>query len=122
VRLCGAVAEGTCSTPSTIPDTDALNRASWKAVQNKKLDIFFMMTLPSISQRNGTICCIRVVVVKLNKEQSLSNLKAPKDQTIQDYDTVHNSSNGGAYVAEILDPKRYFSFVRTKCVFDHSYI
>jgi len=108
VRVCGESAKGTCSTPSTIPDTDALNKASWKAVQNKKLDIFFMITLPSISQRNGTICCIRVVVVKLNKDPNVN--KQPGDWTIQDYQSVHNSSAAGAYVAEILDPKRYAIF------------
>lgn len=106
MRVCGASAESTCSSPSTIPDADALNRASWKAVRNKKLDIFFMMTLPSIPQRNGSICCIRVVVVKLNKDQSIRNLKPPGELKIQDYDTVHNSSNGGAYIADYLDPKR----------------
>ncbi|ODN01275.1 Tyrosine-protein phosphatase 69D [Orchesella cincta] len=105
VRLCGESAKGSCATPSTIPDTDALNKASWKAVQNKRLDIFFMITLPSISQRNGTICCIRIVVVKLNKDQSVSNLRPPSDWKIQDYEAVHNSSSAGAYVAEILDPK-----------------
>lgn len=65
------------------------------------------MTLPSISQRNGTICCVRVVVVKLSKDQKVNTLKPPGELQIQDYDAVHNSSNGGAYIAELLDPKRY---------------
>jgi hypothetical protein len=62
-----------------------------------------MINLPHISQRNGTICCIRVIVVRLGKDQSVHDLKPPAEMDILTYDAVHNGSNSGAYLAEMLD-------------------
>jgi len=91
--------------PPSIPNTEELSKANWKVVQ-KKSRLYFMVSLPHISQRNGTICCFRVVVVRLDKMQSFKGLQPPDQLKLMTYDEVHNNTVGGAYVAEMIDPNR----------------
>lgn len=103
-KRCGATVEATCSTPEAIPDTQELSQASWKQVQRpKSKQIIFMVKLPHISQRNGTICCFRFIVVRMPKDQSAYVLKPPSQMEISSYEAVHNGSNFGAYVAAMID-------------------
>jgi hypothetical protein len=107
-RICGKTVEKNCSTPESIPDTQELSKATWRAVERTgNQQIFFMVTLPHISQRNGSVCCFRIVVVRLHKDQSVHDLKPPNEIEISNYELVHNGSNSaGAYVAEMLDANR----------------
>jgi len=95
-------------TPESIPDTEALSKAKWTAVTKRSdsEEIYFLVTLPYISQRNGTICCFRVVVVRMQKDQTVKDLAPPHQMELSTYDVVHNGTKTGAYVAEMLDPSR----------------
>ncbi|XP_071521092.1 tyrosine-protein phosphatase 69D [Panulirus ornatus] len=63
--------------------------------------IVLRLPVPRVSERNGTICCHRVVVVKLDRGSSLQNLPEPSKLPLSTYEEVHRSpSSVGAYVAE----------------------
>ena len=58
-----------------------------------------------MSERNGRICCLRVIVVKLAPGQTAADLPHQSELRITTHDAVHrdhSSSSGGAYIAEIL--------------------
>src|SRR5687768_6174589 len=93
-------------TPSSLPHQEQLNKASWKTVYQKNR-LYFLVTIPHISHRNGSICCLRVIIVRLPSSDMLESLQPPPYFKLQSYDEVHSSSLGGAYVAELLEPKRY---------------
>ncbi|KAG8231041.1 hypothetical protein J437_LFUL010920, partial [Ladona fulva] len=91
-----------CGMPPTIPDKDKLNRFSWvkMEVEGKWL---FKLFLPRVSERNGPICCYRVILIKLEPQQTLAHLPVPEDIEITTYEDVHNNKRGGAYVAEMFE-------------------
>lgn len=49
---------------STAPRREQLNRVQWFNDRRNAKDIF-RLRLPKMSERNGRICCIRVVVVRM---------------------------------------------------------
>ena len=58
-----------------------------------------------MSERNGRICCLRVIVVKLADGQTAAELPHQSELRISTHDAVHrgdHSSSWGAYIAEIL--------------------
>ena len=58
-----------------------------------------------MSERNGRICCLRVIVVKLAPGQTAADLPHQSELRITTHDAVHRdhpSSSAGAYIAEIL--------------------
>ena len=63
----------------------------------------FKLHIPRLSQRNGGICCIKVVVVVLSEGQAAKDLPHQNDIKISDYTSVHKSGEQGAYVAEIIN-------------------
>ncbi len=91
--------------PPSIPNPAELSKANWKVV-DKKSRLYFMVKVPFVSQQNGTICCFRVIVVRLHKFQSFKGLEPPDQLKLSTYDEVHNNTLGGAYVAEMVDPVR----------------
>jgi protein-tyrosine phosphatase len=69
----------------------------------------FKLAIPKLNSRNGPICCLRVIVVKLPlaAESSLATsapLPPPGDITLSSYAAVHSptATGGGAYIAEIV--------------------
>ena len=60
-----------------------------------------------MSERNGRICCLRVIVVKLAPGQTAADLPHQSELRITTHDAVHregrsSSPSAGAYIAEIL--------------------
>ena len=61
-----------------------------------------------MSERNGRICCLRVIVVKLAPGQTAADLPHQSELRITTHDAVHregrsaSSQSAGAYIAEIL--------------------
>jgi len=106
--MCGKTEVGHCTTPTSLPNTDSLSKADWKAVQRSESQrIYFLVTLPRISQRNGSICCIRIVVVRLSNGKTVKDLEPPQEMDISSYEVVHNGTIGGAYIADVVEPSRY---------------
>ncbi|XP_063848921.1 tyrosine-protein phosphatase 69D-like isoform X1 [Scylla paramamosain] len=63
--------------------------------------IVLRLPTPHVTERNGTICCHRVVVMKLENGASLEMLPDPSKIPLSTYEEVHSSpSSTGAYVAE----------------------
>lgn len=89
--------------PASIPSKEELSKVNWKTVARKN-QFYFMVTMPYISQRNGSVCCFRIVVVRLVEMDAFEKLGSPGQLKLSSYDQVHNNSAGGAYVAELLDP------------------
>ena len=58
--------------------------------------------VPRLSERNGAICCIKVIVVRLSDGQQAKDLPPQQDISITNYITAHESKGAGAYVAEII--------------------
>ena len=62
-----------------------------------------MHIITSITGRNGGICCIRVVMVKMPLGASIASLPAhPADLPLQTYAQVHQEDGWGAYLAEVI--------------------
>ena len=100
---CGAWKAATCSMP-IMPPTGLSHAFTWNSEKRNERNIFKLL-IPRLSQRNGEICCIKVVVVVLASGQVTKELPHENEIKISDYDTVHKSSELGAYVAEIISPQ-----------------
>ena len=106
-KMCGEPKSATCVTPEVPPSVADLNQASWKPMPASSLKrVIFLVNVPRISQRNGPICCFRIVVVKLQKGHDVSNLVAPEKLQLQTYEEVHSSVKMGAYVAEVMNASK----------------
>jgi len=71
-RMKGEETEKTCTMPPTVPDKDRLNNFNWGVVEDGKSGYLLQLFTSRISERNGAICCYRVVVVKLGHQQKVS--------------------------------------------------
>ncbi|XP_042869505.1 tyrosine-protein phosphatase 69D-like isoform X2 [Penaeus japonicus] len=86
-----------CSMPVWVPTPERISW--WKYAHDGRTVL--RLPVPRASERNGTICCHRIVVVKLAKGESIHTISEPKDLPLSTYDEVHRSpSASGAYVAE----------------------
>jgi len=101
---CGVWRSATCIMAPT-PPTGIKDLFSWHSVkkhlQGEKRNIFKLM-VPRLSERNGGICCIKVIVVRLSAGQEAKDLPSQQDISITDYMTAHETEATGAYVAEII--------------------
>ncbi|CAG0896016.1 unnamed protein product, partial [Cyprideis torosa] len=66
------------------------------------------LRIPSISQRNGKICCFRVIMVRLLPGDDGSQLPPTSEISISTYRDVHSDvpADRGAYVAEMFSGPR----------------
>ena len=81
-----------------------MRRFEWHNDRRSGRDIFKLKT-PKLSERNGPICCLRVVVVKMQIGIDLEHLPPQNSLKIVTFRQSHASSeSSGAYVAEILGP------------------
>ncbi|KAK3883163.1 hypothetical protein Pcinc_012496 [Petrolisthes cinctipes] len=86
-----------CQMPVWLPY--AARVSWWKYHQDGQ--VVLRLPVPRVSERNGTICCHRIVVVKMQGESSVESLPDPKMLPLSTYEEVHRSpSSTGAYVAE----------------------
>ena len=101
---CGSWRSATCIMAPT-PPTGLKDLFSWHSVkkhlQGESRNIFKLM-VPRLSERNGVICCIKVIVVRLSPGQSAKDLPPQEDISITNYITAHQTEGAGAYVAEII--------------------
>ncbi|XP_049806614.1 tyrosine-protein phosphatase 69D [Schistocerca nitens] len=102
IRTVGEMAVAHCHTPPTVPDRDKLAHFVWDKVQEQGRWLF-KLSMSRISERNGPICCYRVFLVKLEPQQSISQLPSPDKFPISTYEEVHLSKKGGAYIAEMFE-------------------
>ncbi|XP_050718014.1 tyrosine-protein phosphatase 69D-like isoform X2 [Eriocheir sinensis] len=87
-----------CSMPVSTPISTPIKKW-WRYHHNGR--IVLRLPVPRVSERNGTICCHRVVVVKLETGASLQTLREPGNIPLSTYEEVHSSPSAtGAYVAE----------------------
>ena len=98
---CGAWKAATC-TMSVMPPPGLSHAFTWDSEKRGDKNIFKLL-IPRLSQRNGGICCIKVVVVVLSEGQVAKDLPHQNDIKISDYTSVHMSGEQGAYVAEIIN-------------------
>ena len=66
-------------------------------------DPIFKLKTPKLSERNGPICCLRVVVVRMQAGIDLEHLPPQNALKIVTFRQAQAES-AGAYVAEILGP------------------
>ncbi|KAG0713924.1 Tyrosine-protein phosphatase 69D [Chionoecetes opilio] len=87
-----------CSMPVSTPTPTHIKK--WWRYHHKDR-VVLRLPVPRVSERNGTICCHRVVVVKLEEGASQDTLPDPSKVPLSSYGEVHSSpSSTGAYVAE----------------------
>ena len=98
---CGAWTASHCTMP-VMPPSGLSHAFSWQSEKRKDNNIFKLL-IPRLSQRNGKICCIKVVVVKLSSGQTAKELPHQNEIQITDYETAHKEGGQGAYVAEIIN-------------------
>lgn len=86
-----------CRMPVWVPFSE---RVTWWKYYHEG-QVVLKLPVPRVSERNGTICCHRIVVVKLEGDSMLQTLPEPSKLPISTYEEVHRSpSSTGAYVAE----------------------
>ncbi|XP_076044261.1 protein tyrosine phosphatase 69D isoform X2 [Oratosquilla oratoria] len=100
-RGCGSSMTAICSMPESVPNNQEMSRFFWW-MYNKNDRIVLKLKLPRVSERNGTVCCYRVVVVKLAHGARVEDLPKPENVSFKTYEEVHESDGTGAYVAEMF--------------------
>jgi protein-tyrosine phosphatase len=102
----GEQASKRCTMPTSVPENIA--RVLWGKVQTEENNWIFKVFLPRVSERNGPICCYRIYMVRMTPANP--HLKDnPDDYDVVSYEEAHNSTKGGAYIAEIIASKSYQS-------------
>ena len=89
----------------TAPRREQLNRVQWFNDRRNGKDIF-RLRMPKISERNGKICCLRVIV-RMKDGQVHDQLPDQQLLPLKSYKKVHEAGDSepwGAYIAEILGP------------------
>jgi hypothetical protein len=65
-KECGQATSTSCKMRQTSPRAEHLNRFQW-FTDSKSGHPVFRLRMPQLSERNGRICCLRVIVVKLKQ-------------------------------------------------------
>ena len=103
-KECGAWSSDACNMKPRAPLEPELNRFSWTAEEKEEKNLF-KLSIPKLSGRNGGICCIRVVMVKLKTGERISNLPTdPGKLKLTNYAAAHTDEGWGAYLAEVISP------------------
>lgn len=98
-----------CVMPPTVPDV--IGKFLWGKVKTETNEWVFKLNLPRISERNGPICCYRIYMVRVAKDEIIRNLPLPEDLDVMTYHEVHanNNTKGGAYIAEVMTDRNFHS-------------
>ncbi|XP_059488748.1 tyrosine-protein phosphatase 69D isoform X2 [Neocloeon triangulifer] len=102
-RMRGDEAKMECQMPPTVPDKDKTTSFNWGVIEDGKFGYVLQLFTSRITERNGAICCYRVIVVKLGANEKVVDLPPPENTVLSSYDEVRLSERGGAYVAEAVD-------------------
>ena len=100
-KECGALRSAACPMPATPPSSGELSKFNWYSAKKEGRHLF-KLDIPKLSERNGDICCFRVIVVRLGQKQTNRDLPPEADIPVTNYQDVHQSDTWGAYVAEIV--------------------
>eukprot|EP00094_Tigriopus_californicus_P001276 TCALIF_01236-PA protein Name:"Similar to Ptp69D Tyrosine-protein phosphatase 69D (Drosophila melanogaster)" AED:0.07 eAED:0.07 QI:0/0.91/0.84/0.92/1/1/13/255/1330 len=101
-KECGETTATSCKMRQLPPRAEHLNRFQWYSEFRSDHHVF-RLRMPRMSERNGKICCLRVIVVKLREGQSSHDLPHQSELKLRTYREVHRASHDyGAYIAEIL--------------------
>lgn len=95
----GQTVERRCTMPATVPDKHRFSKVTWRKLETQGRWIF-KLHMPRVSERNGPICCYRIYLVRMESQQTLSDLPAPAQLEIVSFQEAHRTPKGGAYVAE----------------------
>ncbi|CAG0912629.1 unnamed protein product [Notodromas monacha] len=87
--------------PSFIP------ASKWRPFSESGERRIFMLMPRRVSQRNGPICCYRVVLVRFPGKVGKDAFPDPENVTLRTYEEAHEVENNtyGAYVAEMFGPR-----------------
>ncbi|KAG5682132.1 hypothetical protein PVAND_011508 [Polypedilum vanderplanki] len=101
----GERASATCAMPPTVPDS--IGKTVFGKHLAENYNWVFKLFVPRVSERNGKICCYRIYMIKITNNFNMEQL--PDDLDITTYDEVHNvnNTNGGAYIADIIENNRF---------------
>ncbi len=108
-KECGQVAASSCKMRQMPPAAEQLNRFQWSSDSRSGHPVF-KLRMPRMSERNGRICCLRVIVVRLRRGQDARTLPHQSELVLSSYRKVHphgmpgedEDESWGAYIAEIL--------------------
>lgn len=102
----GEKATVTCTMPPSVPDN--VPKATFGKAQTENYNWIFKLFLPRITERNGRVCCYRIYMIRLGKENIN---KQPEDLDVVSYDEAHNHTipGGAAYLANIIASNQYQS-------------
>ncbi|CAB3382748.1 Hypothetical predicted protein [Cloeon dipterum] len=102
-KMKGEEAKMECQMPPTVPDKERTLNFNWGVVEDRTFGHVLQLFSSRITERNGAICCYRVIVVKLGSNKKVMDLPPPENTVLSSYDEVRLSESGGAYVAEAID-------------------
>lgn len=105
-RFYGNEAVANCTMPVTVPERENLNVRSWYKIESQGRQLLKTYT-PRLSERNGSICCYRIFLVKLGPQQTLADLPSPEEIPVYPYQYVYNSQSSSAYLAEMFDSDKW---------------
>ena len=101
-KECGGWSSDACTMPPRPPLEPELAKFNWIAEEREEKPMF-RLPIPKISGRNGGICCLRVIMIKLKSGESIESL--PIDAggiKLTTYADVHSEDGSGAYIAEVI--------------------
>ena len=103
-KECGGWSSDACRMSSRPPLDVEMGKLRWLTEEKEGKDMF-KLTVPKLTGRNGDICCMRVIVVKLKDGSALSSLPPdPSNIKLSNYAAVHGENGYGAYLAEVIFP------------------
>lgn len=102
----GEKAVAHCTMPPTYPDS--VPKALFGKHLSDNYNWIFKLFLPRVTERNGKLCCYRIYMIRLNKQNIDMQ---PEDLDVMTYEDAHNTSNpnGGAYLANIIPSDQFQS-------------
>ncbi|CAL1292882.1 unnamed protein product [Larinioides sclopetarius] len=99
-----------CRSPSNVPSV--LPQFSMHRKNNSSNCRQLELKLQRVSERNGSILCYKVVIIKLPKGQNLSKLpENPQSLQLSTHEKVHKVEGQGAYIAEAFTSEDFVSEV-----------
>lgn len=101
----GEKAVGRCLMPPAVPDRDEISY-SWTKIESEGRR-FFKISLPRVTERNGSICCYRIFMIRLEAHKSIADLPPPEEIPVYSYSYVHSTHMTAAYLAEMFDSKHF---------------
>ncbi|XP_037092436.1 tyrosine-protein phosphatase 69D-like, partial [Pollicipes pollicipes] len=106
----GGAASRQCAVGAGLPAASQLQQYRWWRVRRDERWLI-QLQVDRVLERNGPICCYRVVMVQLRPDQQLASLPHPSKLPIKSYEDVQ-AEGAGAYLADAFE----HDFVKTRYV------